>query len=128
MQTATILHMSPTERNQDDRPYDDIREMKRQLDKLIGHFGDMREDVSEIATSLKGNEFGTQGLVARFEKMEEKQARQEEEHKAFALRLQEYERAAKVNRRYLMAFFGAVGTVVGTIIKLVVDHLVPTHK
>jgi hypothetical protein len=127
MQTAAILHMS-TDRNNDDRPYDPVRDMKRQFDNLADHISGMREDLGEIRTALKGNEFGTEGLVVRVEQIEVWQVRVEAEQKMFAAKLEEYEKTAKTNRRYLLAFIGAVGAVAGTVFKIIIDHLIPIKK
>jgi chromosome segregation ATPase len=128
MQTAAILYMNPTERNQDDRPFDPLRDMKKQLDQLIGHIGGMRDEVAEIRTALKGNDYGTEGLVVRIEQIESWQSRVESEQRKMEAKLEEYEKAAKLNRRYLFAFFTALGTVGGTVLKIIIDHLVPVKK
>lgn len=128
MQTATILHMSNDQRNNDDRPYDPIRDMKRQLDTLSGHIGGMRTDMTEIRTALTGNEFGNDGLVARQERIEGRQLQSEVEIRKMAAKLDEFEKSAKLNRRYVMAFIAALGTVAGTFLKIIIDHLVPVKK
>jgi len=115
-------------RNSDDRAYDPIRDMKKQFDILSGAIGGMRSDLSEIRTALTGNEMGTEGLVARVENMEGRQMGFELDVKKIFSKLEEYEKSAKVNRRYVLAFIGVLGTVAGTIIKIVIDHLMPVKK
>jgi len=131
MQTVTILRMShnPTElRNADDRPYDDIKDMKRQLDKLTGYVGEMKEDMTEVKTALKGNEYGTEGLVLRVETLEASYREVVAEQKKFAVRMEEYENRARNNRRYIIAFVAAVSGFAGTVFKIFIDHIVPVKK
>lgn len=121
MQTATLLHMNTTDLRSEDRPFDPIRDMKRQLDALASHIGGMRSDVTEIRTALTGNEFGNEGLVARMERIETQQDRMASEIEAL-------KRAQRASRRYLNWAFTAAGALALAVFKMIVDRLIPIKK
>jgi len=87
----------------------DIRSIKLQIDKLTGAVG-------ELVTAFKGNDLGTEGIVARVLQIEEQQDKLKK-------RLDDLELASKKKEMYLLAFFAAIGVVLGTLIKTIVDHL-----
>lgn len=93
---------------------DDVRDLKRQLDKLTGAVG-------ELVVAFKGNDLGTQGMVARVHEIEEQQ-------RALKNRLDELELATKRKEMYVMAIIGLAGIVIGSLIKTLFDHLLPVKK
>lgn len=115
MQTATILQMNQEESTERDEREErhtgtqrDIKSIKLQVDKLSGAVG-------ELVVALKGNEFGTEGMVVRVQQIEQQQ-------NLLNKRLDELELAAKKKEMYIVAFFTACGVVIGTIIKSIIDH------
>lgn len=116
MQTAILRHMNEeesTERNSREERYigtqGDISSIKKQLDKLTGIVG-------ELVTAFKGNDLGTEGMVAQVRSVVEEQI-------ALKARLDDLERIAKMNQKYLFAFIGTVGMVLGGVVKSIIDHL-----
>lgn len=87
----------------------DIRDIKFQMDKLTGVVGD-------LVTALKGNEFGTEGMVAQVRAIIDEQT-------ALKKRLDDLELANSKKQMYLIAFVTTVGVVIGTLIKTAIDHI-----
>lgn len=113
---ALILHMNHEEtREREDREerykgsQDDIAIIRKELNKLTGAVGD-------LVTAFKGNDLGTEGMVAQVRSVIEEQA-------TLKSRLDDIERVARLNQKYLFAFIGTLGVVLGTIVKIVIDHL-----
>lgn len=88
---------------------DDISIIRKELNKLTGAVGD-------LVTAFKGNDLGTEGMVAQVKSVIEEQAN-------LKSRLDDIERIAKMNQKYLFAFVGAVGVALGTVGKTIIDHL-----
>lgn len=113
---AAILHMNHEETKErdgrEDRyrgTQDDISIIRKELNKLTGAVG-------ELVTAFKGNDLGTEGMVAQVRSVIEEQAKLKE-------RLDDIERIAKTNQKYLFAFIGTVGVVLGSVVKTIIDHL-----
>ena len=120
MQTATVLYMShPTERSPDDRTYDENKHSRNMLEKLAQHLGEMRGDIAEIRTALKGNEFGTDGLVNRVEVLESGLLRVEGE-------VESLKRHAKNNRRIYKMAYTAGGALGLAALKYFMDKFFPS--
>lgn len=117
MQPATILYMSHTP---EDRIYDQEKSLKTMLDRLASHLGEMRQDITEIRTALKGNDFGTEGLVNRVEVLETGLLRVEAD-------VETLKRQAKLNRKILNRAYAAGGALITVLAKWIFDHLIP-HK
>lgn len=88
---------------------DDILIIRKELNKLTGAVG-------ELVTAFKGNDLGTEGMVAQVRDLIDEQAKLKE-------RLDDIERIAKMNQKYLFAFIGTLGVVLGSVVKTIIDHL-----
>jgi hypothetical protein len=88
---------------------DDISIIRKELNKLTG-------EVGKLVTAFKGNDLGTEGMVAQVRSVIEEQA-------TLKSRLDDIERVARLNQKYLFAFIGTLGVVLGTIAKTIIDHL-----
>jgi hypothetical protein len=116
MQTATILHMNHEESQERDAreeryrgSQDDISIIRRELNKLTG-------EVGKLVTAFKGDDLGREGMVAQVRTIIE-------EHVKLKTRLDDIERVARLNQKYLFAFIGTLGVVLGTVAKIIIDHL-----
>ena len=87
----------------------DIRDIKRQIDKLSGLVGD-------LVTAFTGNEFGTEGIIEQMKRVVLHQAELKK-------RLDDLELATQKKQLYLLAFVTTVGIVIGGIVKSFIDHL-----
>lgn len=111
-------HEESQERNVREERYkgsqDDIAIIRKELNKLTGAVG-------ELVTAFKGNDLGTEGMVAQVRSVIEEQA-------TLKSRLDDIERIARLNQKYLFAFIGTLGIVLGTIAKTIIDHLFTIKK
>lgn len=114
--TAILYHMNQEESNEREAreeryrgSQEDIMIIRKELNKLTG-------EVGKLVTAFKGNDLGTEGMVAQVRQVIEEQAKMKR-------RLDEIERIAKINQKYLFAFIGTLGVVLGSIAKTVIDHL-----
>jgi chromosome segregation ATPase len=112
---AIILQMNQEESQERDAREErhvgsqrDIRDIKHQLDRLSGAVG-------ELVTAFKGNDMGTEGVLARLGKIEMDQ-------RALQEQFSELKAAIDKKQMYLIAFFTTAGIVLGSIFKSVVDH------
>jgi regulator of replication initiation timing len=87
----------------------DARRMREQLDILSGKVG-------ELVTAIKGNDMGTEGVVGQI-----KTLRAEQE--LLKKRLDDIEQSTAKKNAYLGVAIGTVGLFLGTIIKVIIDHL-----
>jgi len=88
---------------------DDIYIIRKELNKLTS-------EVGKLVTAFKGDDLGREGMVAQVRAIIE-------EHVKLKSRLDDIERVARLNQKYLFAFIGTLGVVLGTIAKTVIDHL-----
>lgn len=96
--------------NEDQLPHGgELKDVKRLIDKLTGVVGNLDDKVSEMVTAFKGNELGTEGIVPQMKKVMEEQ-------KALRIRLDALELETSKKQFYLIAFFAALGVVLGTLI------------
>lgn len=87
----------------------DIKDIKYQLDRLTGAVG-------ELVTAFKGNDMGTEGVLARVGKIEEIQ-------KELQQQFTDLKAATDKKQMYLLAFVTTLGVVAGSLLKSIVDHL-----
>lgn len=115
MQTATILHMnSPHETNANDWLANSVKDMKRQMDRVSGEVGKLLE-------AIRGDDLGNEGILPRIQMLEKEQSEMRK-------RLVEIEGIAKKNQRYFLGFFTVLGAIGGTLLKIIIDHIVPIKK
>ena len=112
--------MSPTDmRNADDHIYNEDKEVKRVLHKLVEHVGLMQGDLTEIRTALKGNDFGTDGLVNRVEMLEKELIEVRSD-------VEMLKRQAKLHRRIMKFAYSAGGALALWLIKYFGDKFYPS--
>lgn len=114
MEPATILYMSTHETQNNDWLANSVKDMKRQMDRVSGEIG-------KLVVAIQGDDLGNEGILPRVQMIEKIQAEQEK-------RLNDIENLAKKNQRYFIGFFTVLGAVGGTILKIVIDHIVPIKK
>ena len=113
---AILLQMSE-QTNEGQRHLDyqhDIREMRRQMDKLSGTIG-------ELVTAFKGNDLGTDGIVATVARLEAEQEKLND-------RLDKMEMATGKKQMYLAAVLVMAGAIIGAILKSVGTVLINKLK
>jgi hypothetical protein len=112
METAILLQMNHEE--QYNGPNRDLRDIKIQIDKLTGVVGDMGVSVSDMVTAFRGNDLGTEGIVAQMKTVVDEQRK-------LRLRLDALELETAKKQFYLLAFVGTLGVVAGGIIRSIID-------
>lgn len=112
------MPMNNEEKNDRESRYrdnqDDVRIMRQELNKLSGAVGD-------LVDCLKGNDFGEDGLVKQFKALKDETYR-------LKGRLDAIELSAKVNQKAWRIVYILLGTVGGTVLKIIIDHLIPVKK
>lgn len=110
-----ILKSVPMDHEKEDRyraSIDDTKQMRQQLDILAGRVGD-------LVTAIKGNDMGTEGVVGQI-----KAIRMEQDH--LKKRLDDMEQSTAKKNAYIVVAVGTVGLFLGTIAKIIIDHLFKT--